>query len=1094
MNKLNRLLLALICALTFISARLAQAAVFNIGSGDIAGLKAAITTANSNGVADTINLAANGTYTLSGIDNSVDGAIGLPEIKNDVAGLDLTINGNGATIQRSTAAGTPEFRILHVSNLASVSCVGLTIANGKLSGNSNPASAGGGIYVFKAELLLSGCTLRSNAATLGGALNNDGGSLTLDACTVGANTGVSGPGIRNGGTAVITNADITENTGAATGNGGGIANYGTLALTDSRMNLNTSGVGAGIFNEGSATVQRCALNDNTAGEYGGGAYNNVGTLTVESSTLNGNKAGLAGGAVCSVATAILQNSTVSNSRAPDGGAFYNGIGGALALLNCTVSGNVATQLGGALHNSGGSAQIRCATFAFNSAAGGHAIYNTNPALGSAQVTLRNSIFHSSTVGLIFFNASGVITSEGHNLSTDGAGGNAGAGPGGHLNQPSDLRNAGAGLGPLQDNGGLTFTHALLPTSQAIDKGDDAMLAAPFGLTSDQRGVGFPRYRGAHVDIGAVEVGIAVNVTTVDDHDDGDCTLADCTLREAIRTVNMAGGGNISFAPGVTGTIQLSDMLPTFSASMALDGPGPDLLAVRRDSGGDYRIFTITNATIFGPSVRISGLTITNGRPEAGPFPSSSGGGILNDRGSLTVENCAVVGNSGALSGETYGGGIFNSDGSVVVSDTVVQGNTAFSGGGLASRRTTVGTAVTGVRNSTFSGNSALGGFGGGFFQEATNTGSIGEAFLLNSTFSGNSASPMGFSGGGGGGIYNGGFTGSQARAEVRECTLSGNNAPAGAGVYNLNFSASASVALSNTILKTGTLGENLINSSGIIQSLGHNLCSDAAGTFDNGTGPGGYLTGTADRRNTDPLLGPLKDNGGATFTHALLPGSPAINGGEDTSESEFDQRGFARVGTNDIGSFEFGAERAVPLLSVVSRKSHGTAGTYDVNFPLSGNLGVECRSGGASGGFQLVFKFANPLTSVDAAALTAGVGEVGQSSGIGADPHEYVVNLTGVTDAQFIRTTLTNVLDADGNFSPSVAIYAGFLLGDANGDAVVNAADAVVARNSSGQTADATNFRADFNRDGSINSADATTARARSGNAIESRAARRILR
>jgi hypothetical protein len=109
------------------------------------------------------------------------------------------------------------------------------------------------------------------------------------------------------------------------------------------------------------------------------------------------------------------------------------------------------------------------------------------------------------------------------------------------------------------------------------------------------------------------------------------------------------------------------------------------------------------------------------------------------------------------------------------------------------------------------------------------------------------------------------------------------------------------VEISNTILNAGASGENIFNNSGTVTSHGYNLSSDDGG---------GYLTGPGDQINTDPLLGPLQDNGGPTLTHALLPGSPAINAGDPnfTLPPVYDQRGpnFYRVrDTNiDIGSFE----------------------------------------------------------------------------------------------------------------------------------------------------------------------------------------------
>jgi len=100
-----------------------------------------------------------------------------------------------------------------------------------------------------------------------------------------------------------------------------------------------------------------------------------------------------------------------------------------------------------------------------------------------------------------------------------------------------------------------------------------------------------------------------------------------------------------------------------------------------------------------------------------------------------------------------------------------------------------------------------------------------------------------------------------------------------------------------------------IQTNDTVTSLGYNLSSDAAGG-DGTTGPGGFLNATGDIRNTDPQLGPLQGNGGPTFTHALLTGSPAIDAGDPnfTPPPFYDQRGtpFVRVanGRIDIGSFE----------------------------------------------------------------------------------------------------------------------------------------------------------------------------------------------
>ena len=107
--------------------------------------------------------------------------------------------------------------------------------------------------------------------------------------------------------------------------------------------------------------------------------------------------------------------------------------------------------------------------------------------------------------------------------------------------------------------------------------------------------------------------------------------------------------------------------------------------------------------------------------------------------------------------------------------------------------------------------------------------------------------------------------------------------------------------IGGTILKTSRSFTNISSRAGAtVTSLGYNLSND------NGNGD---LIGPGDRINTDPMLGPLQNNGGPTFTHALLPGSPAIDAGDpEFTGSSYDQRGcpFDRVfnGRIDIGSFE----------------------------------------------------------------------------------------------------------------------------------------------------------------------------------------------
>jgi hypothetical protein len=172
----------------------------------------------------------------------------------------------------------------------------------------------------------------------------------------------------------------------------------------------------------------------------------------------------------------------------------------------------------------------------------------------------------------------------------------------------------------------------------------------------------------------------------------------------------------------------------------------------------------------------------------------------------------------------------------------------------------------------------------------------------------------------------------------------------------------------------------------------------------------------------------------------------------------------------------------VSLTGVASRKTHGGAGTFDIDLPLDGT-GVECRSGGAGGYYTLVFSFANTLTSVGGASLASGTGTI-SSSAVGSDPHEYIVNLTGVTNAQRLTVVLNNVQDASGNISNTLQGALGVLVGDTTGNGAVNSSDIAQTQSQSGQAVTASNFREDVTANGAINSSDVALVQSKSGTAL----------
>ena len=353
---------------------------------------------------------------------------------------------------------------------------------------------------------------------------------------------------------------------------------------------------------------------------------------------------------------------------------------------------------------------------------------------------------------------------------------------------------------------------------------------------------------------------ATTITVINNNDGGPGSL-----RQALTDAHE--GDTIDFDPALKGqSITLTTAELVINKSITISGLGPNLLAISRAQNAPaFRIFNV----VAGLTVVIQGLTISNG--SATQF--GCGGGIYNAGSTLSVMNCTVSGNS---TDGTGGGICAESNATLTIDSSTVIGNYAGDyGGGIAN-----GGTLT-INNSTLSGNR------GEFAAGAILNGFNGDASLTvnNSTLSENTTQLHG------GGIFNGG------QSTISNSTLSGNSGmTAGAIVNRLG-----TLDIESTILNIGELGPNISNDSGTVTSHGYNLSSDDGG---------GVLNGPGDQINTNSVLGPLQNNGGPTFTHELLPGSPAIDAGDPnfTPPPFFDQRGqgFPRVVNSriDKGSFE----------------------------------------------------------------------------------------------------------------------------------------------------------------------------------------------
>jgi len=321
----------------------------------------------------------------------------------------------------------------------------LTLTGSTVHGNS--ARFGGGMFINQRSVVaLSDSTVSNNmASTDGGGIYIDRAEVTMSDSYITGNVATSryGGGIVNGGILIVTSSTVSDN---VANSGGGILNGGDLTLTESIVSSNTAYVGAGILGDrGTITLNDSTIRDNTAVSRGGGMRINGSVTTVNGSTISGNAVSAGtGGGIHNTYPLTLTNSTISGNSANVGGGIYNSyMLGSLTLTNVTVNDNSATDGGG--------------------------IY-----FGDGDVTLKNSIVANNTGG--DFGGAGV-TSLGHNLDSDGTGG---------LSGPGDISGVDPLVGPLADNGGPTFTHALLPGSPAIDAGDNIDCPA-----TDQRGVTRP---------------------------------------------------------------------------------------------------------------------------------------------------------------------------------------------------------------------------------------------------------------------------------------------------------------------------------------------------------------------------------------------------------------------------------------------------------------------------------------------------------------------------------------------------------------------------------------------------------------------------
>jgi len=566
----------------------------------------------------------------------------------------------------------------------------------------------------------------------------------------------------------------------------------------------------------------------------------------------------------------------------DGSGISSSNSGFAGLFNSTVSTNIGD---GVTASNGGSVDMEFATIANNSRDGLVAVGDAP----NGQISFEASLIASN--GGFDCNGSD-FSSNGFNLVGDNSNCVFSASTGDQIGTPGSPIDP--LLGPLQNNGGSTSTHAIDETSPAIDSaGADGALPCS-DASADQRDVARPN--GSACDIGAFEFVPPLQ------------SLIDAVAAFSIVDV-PAGTYNESIIIGDGKTLR-----HTGPGTTVIDASGLNTSAIT--ATGDFTLqgITVSNgdasgsgggifANVAGTDITLIDVLMT------GNSATTDGGAIFLSNGTLTTDNVRFISNDAGGSGGAIfagaittmnisaslfdlntaissGGAIF-SGGDLNIIDTTIQRGVASAGGGVFN----VGTLV--ISNSTLSNNDAN-------IAQSTAGGAIASAGILeiqNTTISGNSA-PNGH--GGGIGVISG-------SAVLNNITLAFNAAPAGlGGAFFTDFAGI--MVLKNSLLSDNVGGQT---NCGSLVSVGYNLFQTAPCPA-NGTDPRDIIA--------DPLINGLANNGGLTETHSLQSLSPARNAGfpipvftqfDVSNLSLLETQGFTSLDTGDLllaaGTFNVGS-------------------------------------------------------------------------------------------------------------------------------------------------------------------------------------------
>ncbi|HEX2907336.1 MAG TPA: choice-of-anchor Q domain-containing protein [Phototrophicaceae bacterium] len=898
----------------------APVSVLNVGAGDIAGLITAIQAANNETCfpgPDTITLAANSAYILTqSYVFDLYGFSGLPAITSTV-----TIEGNGATLERSSANGTPSFRILYVSGSMTQPGVGgnltlnhVTVKNGlanTTTGNSNyRGSYGGGLFNWFGTVQITNTTFVDN------------------------NSNAYGGGIYNQGTLTLNSSLLTRNKTASLAYGAAIANYGAFTVTNSTFSANQ-----GMYTVYSSTTSSNLLAHNTfvANNATAAVYRPSGTLILQANllvdTTNQNCGGygitsngynISDDASCTAFFAQPTDLQDTNLRlgllADNGGSTlsYAPFSGSSAIDRipageCTLTNdqrNISrpddADGDGTAKCDVGAVEVGRADVVITKAVSAPTRNIHDPVTYTVQLTNNGP---DDALGVVVFDLlPAAVTYTSANGSQGSYDATSGLWTIGRVNvgssvtlQLNGLVNSAAGSSVLNT--------ALLASASVNDPEGAPQATAEFSVSCPTEAV---------FNVAAGDVQGLMNAIDAANRE---------TCFPGLNTITLATGSTYTLMaahPASAG----ADGLPTISSEIVIEGREATIL--RDASAPPFRLLNISSSG----KLTLNQLTLLNGQSTTGAGLFNQGivainrstlsantaserGGAICNTGTLTITESELSGNqaytggalanlgsftltssdlisNGVSGGTSQGGGIANLGGTGLIENSILSNNQATVSGAFGGGGAIWNGGFLPINTTVFTNNTASGMYanGGAIYTSTRNL------MVTNSTFTGNAAPA-------GGAIYhNGGslaitgstFAANQAASQgggvrstanttitVSNSTFFGNQAGSGGGLALTSTSADVSYSTfygntaedggaiagqSATTLTANLFANNISGSCDEVEMIsgGYNIADDDTCGFH----------AVGDKNNTPPLLDILADNGGPTQTHALLAGSPAL--------------------------------------------------------------------------------------------------------------------------------------------------------------------------------------------------------------------------